>query len=234
MDSWPGPHIMAMRQGGNIKCHDYLEKQGLRLKDCTIRERYESRVAQEYHQKLKAAMNAVLANEYANQGHRHATTTSPTEPTQQLTALSSRRFQRFSNTASATRTRPTRSPSASAPTIVYMGRSFKASNPMPKGNEETLRIDDWDVLRKLEHWWYRRDGNGEEHYSHTTTSNSQSSNSLSWSSYFGSYGSTAASSTRGPGLTNEDLRALHMDPQVKEHVRQQLLQRWNAQGNLRK
>lgn len=239
MDSWSEHHIMAMRQGGNKKCHNYLEKQGLRLKDCTIRERYESRVAEEYHLHLQTAINAV-AEEHTNQGHRNdlvmstlpAGATTATQPT--LSPSAPRRFQRSLTAASATRTRPTRSLSASAPTIVYLGRSFKANNPMPDGSEETLRIDDWDVLTKLEHWWYHRDENGEEHYPHSNASNSLDSTSLSWSSYFGGYGSTATSRNRGPGLTNEDLRALRMDPQVKEYVRQQLLQRWNGQGYLRK
>ncbi|CAB9497704.1 with coiled-coil, ANK repeat and PH domain-containing protein [Seminavis robusta] len=271
MDSWADNHIKAMRHGGNKKCRDYLRKRGLKLKECTIKERYESPVAKKYHQKLKAAVKVVTEEHplHAKPTKRASTTdigiptpttqgsaenngdnndvpvhpvsttilnTPPPSSRPPISPAAMLRFRRFSTTASATRNRPTRSLSASAPTIFYMGRSFQANNPSAANNDDTLRIDDWDVQRKLEHWWYHRghdDEENDEHYSYSNASSSLSSNSLSRSSsYFG--GGSTATSRSGPALTWEDLRALQTDPEIKDYVRQQLLQRWDEKGNPRK
>lgn len=274
-----------MRQGGNKKCRDYLNKQGLDLASCSIKERYESPVAHKYHQKLKKQIKAVaekhpglapsirntpssrsVASNDGSTGSksntpesRRAKALSPTSPTQdtassnlslQPTETPNREFissppRRISHLGANTNRRspPRRTGSngsfiartsqirASAPTIVYCGRSFLANNLdgySNKGNDETLRIsDEFDVTRKLEQLWY-----GDEDGTHLMSSN-QSYASTSLSSSRSSYFGGASISNNNSGISSRDLRTLEKDTEVKEYLRQQLLKQWNRKQTTR-
>lgn len=288
-----------MRQGGNKKCRKYLQKHGLDLKSCSIKERYESPVAHKYHQKLKkqikaiaekhpAASNNNSSNLETHSNHSRKSTGSNTSgkksntdlplrragsaespprgetvstplrrantaespPGSRSTSSPVRRVDRTARSVSGLETSGHTSPAsglvgrgssfrvstpqvrASAPTIVYLGRSFLANNLAGYSNrndEETLRINDHEleVPRKLEQLWYNGDEDGTHLQSYASTS--LSSTSLSLSSYFGGGGNNNYHTE----LSIKDLHALEKDGDVKDYVRQQLLRQWNRtqQGN---
>lgn len=249
MDSWSDSHIKAMRHGGNKKCRNYLKNQGLDLSACSIRERYESPVAKKYHQKLKTRMKSVTENhpvmvmpsgplnlDLSSKSSSALDSSCSNHSRQSIMSVPARLTKRFSRHAAPPSIRRgsirTQRRSASAPTIVYLGRSFKANSPESYANaasEDTLQIaDDVEAARKLEQIWY--DDTPSCTQSYASTSLSSASNSLS--SYFSSSGSSTGSFYNGQGggteLSIKDLNALHKDPQVGEYVRQQLMQHWKG------
>lgn len=239
MDSWTDNHIKAMRLGGNKKCRDYLQKQGLDLSSCSIQERYESPVAQKYHQKLKKQVKVVDEKHPAmekskSQSSLNASSTHSRKSLNLRGSHHSRMSQRSSlspprNSMSSARPsyKSPKSLSVSCPTIVYMGRSFKANSPHPHDNEETLRInDEVDVTRKLEEMWYGNDEDNPMSSNQSYASTSISSSSMSRSSYFG--GISVNNYTNVTELSMKDMASLQHDLDVKEYVRQQLLKQWKT------
>lgn len=237
MDSWTDNHIKAMRLGGNKKCRDYLQKQGLDLSSCSIQERYESPVAQKYHQLLKKQIKVVAEKHPAterskSQGSLNASSSTHRRMSQSMHRRMSQGSSPPRHSHSKSPARPSykspKSLSVSCPTIVYMGRSFKANDPNPHDNsEETLRInDEVDVTRKLEEMWYGYDEDNPMSSNQSYASTSLSSSSMSRSSYFG--GISVNNYTNVTELSMKDMASLQHDLDVKEYVRQQLLKQWNT------
>lgn len=261
MDSWSDAHIQAMRLGGNKRCRDALEKNGqLNLSACSIRERYETLAAQSYHDDLKKRVKAADVEEKEAATISSLTAAAAAKDTKnpinkRLSRLTSKIVKprrktpdRSLSVGPRTNKSPSKSLSASAPTITYMGRSFQANNAPTAADiaadEMKLRLAPYDqndvddLPQKLEQLWHREDDfqknvSSNQSYASNSLASSSATSSLS-SSWFSGGGGGGGRSTHPSSaeLTVQDVHTLHTDPDMKEYVRQQLLQQWNQRQQI--